>query len=72
MTLTRRCRWCPKTFEVLTSFSNRWHCPSCWTWITLDIPGVSRSKGFTIIGKPLRFRNVEEYQERLSADTIGK
>ncbi len=72
MQLTRSCRWCPSTFEVLTQFSDRYHCSECWSWITKDLPGVSRSKGFTVVGKPTRFRDVERYQERVAADAIGK
>lgn len=72
MQLTRSCRWCPNTFVVLTQFSTRYHCETCWEWITKPLPGVTRSKGFTVVGKPTRFRDVEHHQERMSADAIGK
>ena len=72
MALTRKCRWCPATFEVLTQFSDRWHCPSCWEWITKPLPGLSRVKGFTIVGRPKRFRDVERAQETIAQEQVGK
>lgn len=73
MALTRKCRWCSKLFEVATQFSDRWHCASCWEWITLPLDGVkSFRKGFTIIGRPKRFRDIERAQEEHAALTVGK
>ena len=69
---SRTCRWCPTEFK--TDREDRYHCPRCWSWITLDVgtyhkdgksyPVKRMRKSFTV-QKPARFRDHARYQRKL-------
>ena len=72
MSVTRKCRWCFEVFEVLPALESRYHCDSCWSWITLEVPGTVKLRKQFTVRMPRRFRDIEHAQEKLSEIRIGK